>query len=75
MSWWNQLPLCVSHLLQITGLFLMVSPWCKVQCERDLHGILKAKTLEWVVIPFSKGSSQLKDRTQVSYIAGRFFTV
>ena len=33
-------PSCVSHFLQITGLFLMVSPWCKVQCERDLHGIL-----------------------------------
>ena len=40
MSWCNQVPSCVSHFLQITGLFLMVSPWCKVQCEWDLHGIL-----------------------------------
>ena len=40
MSLWNQLPPCVSHLLQITGLFLIVSPWCKVLCEWDLHGIL-----------------------------------
>ena len=38
-------------------------------------GILQARTLEWVAIPFSKGSSQPKDRTQVSCFAGRFFTV
>ena len=31
-----------------------------------IHGILQAKILEWVAIPFSKGSSQLKDGTQVS---------
>ena len=35
----------------------------------DAHGIL-----EWVVFPFSRGSSQLRDRTQVSCIAGGFFT-
>ena len=38
-------------------------------------GILQARILEWVAIPFSRGSSQLKDRTNVSCIAGRFFTV
>ena len=38
-----------------------------------LHGILQARILEWVVIPFSRGTSQPKDRTQVSHIAGRFF--
>ena len=37
------------------------------------HGILQARILEWVVIPFSRGSSRPKDRTQVSYIAGSFF--
>ena len=75
MSWWNQLPLCVSHLLQITGLFLMVSPWCKVQCERDLHGILQARILEWVAILFSRGSSQSRDWAQVSCIASRLFII
>ena len=30
------------------------------------HGILQPRRLEWVVIPFSRGSSQLRDRTQVS---------
>ena len=41
--------------------------------EYIVHGILKAKILEWVVFPFSRGSSQLRDRTQVSRIAGGFF--
>jgi len=37
--------------------------------------ILQARILEWVVVfLFSKGSSQPRDQTQVSYIAGRFFT-
>ena len=38
-----------------------------------VHGI-KARILEWVAFPFSRGSSQPRDRTQVSHIAGRFFT-
>ena len=40
-----------------------------------VHGILQARILEWVAIPFSRGSSQPRDRTQVSRIAGRFFTI
>ena len=39
-----------------------------------VHGILQARVLEWVAFPFSRGSSQPRDRTQVSHIAGRFFT-
>ena len=39
-----------------------------------VHGILQARILEWVAFPFSRGSSQLRDQTQVSRIAGRFFT-
>ena len=39
------------------------------------HGILHARILEWVMIPISRGSSQPRDRTQVSRIAGEFFTV
>ena len=41
----------------------------------SVHGILQARILEWVAIPFSRGSSQPRDRTQVSHIAGGFFTV
>ena len=39
-----------------------------------VHGILQARILEWVAFPFSRGSSQPRDRTQVSCIASRFFT-
>ena len=42
-------------------------------CLRPLytvHGILQARILEWVVFPFSMGSSQSRNRTRVSYIAG-----
>ena len=38
------------------------------------HGILQAGILGWVAFPFSRGSSQPRDRTQVSHIAGGFFT-
>ena len=41
----------------------------------SIHGILQARILEWVAISFSRGSSQLRDRTQVSCTAGRLFTV
>ena len=41
----------------------------------SVHGIFQARILEWVVISFSRGSSQPRDWTQVSCIAGRFFTV
>ena len=39
-----------------------------------VHGILQARILEWVVFPFSRGSSQTRDQTQVSHIASGFFT-
>ena len=41
----------------------------------SVHGILQARILEWVAISFSRGSLQPRDRTQVSHIAGGFFTV
>ena len=40
----------------------------------SVHGILQAKILEWVAMRSSRGSSQPRDQTQVSHIAGRFFT-
>ena len=39
-----------------------------------VHRILQARILEWIAFPFSRGSSQLRDRTQASRFAGRFFT-
>ena len=43
---------------------LFVTPWT----------VIHARILGWVDFPFSRGSSQTKDRTQVSHIAGGFFT-
>ena len=40
----------------------------------SVHGILQARILEWVAIPFSRGSSQLRDPIQVSHFTGRFFS-
>ena len=39
----------------------------------SVHGILQVRILEWVAISFSRGSSQPRDRTRVSCIAGGFF--
>ena len=40
-----------------------------------VHGIFQARILEWAAISFSRGSSQPRDRTLVSCIAGRHFTI
>ena len=40
-----------------------------------VYGILQARILQWVAYPFSRGSSQPRDQTWVSCIAGRFFTI
>ena len=42
--------------------------------DYTVHGILQTIILEWVAFPFSRGSSQHRDRTQVSCIACGFFT-
>ena len=41
----------------------------------SVHGILQARILAWVAIPFSRESFQLRAQTHVSCIEGRFFTV
>ena len=41
----------------------------------SVHGILQARILQWVAIPFCRGSSQPRDRTEVSCLSGRFFTI
>ena len=57
---------------------MKVAQSCPTLCDPmdyTVHGILQARILEWVVaFPFSRGSSQPRDRTQVSLIAGGFFT-
>ena len=49
---------------------------CPTLCNPiyTVHGILQARLLEWVAFPFSRGSSQPRERTQVSHIAAGFLT-
>ena len=58
-----------------------IAQWCLTLCDlmrcslpgSSVHGILQARILEWIAIPFSRGSSQPRDGAQVSHIAGTFF--
>ena len=66
-------------MLYIPGKLLQLCPTLcdPMDCSlpgSSVHGILQARVLDWVAMPFSRGSSQPKDRTQVSHIVGRFFT-
>ena len=49
---------------------MKVSQSCPTLNPMDytIHGILQARILEWVAFPFSRGSSQPRDQTQVSRI-------
>ena len=52
--------------------------WDPMDCSlsgSSVHGIFQARILEWVAISFSRGSSQPRDQTQLSYIAGWVFTI
>jgi len=51
------------------------TPWTVAPPGTCVHGISQARILERVAIPFSRGSSRSRDQTQVSCIAGRFFTI
>ena len=60
-------------LLSHVWLFAEPMDYSPLGCS--VQGILQAKILKWVAIPFSRGSSQPRDQTWVSRIAGRSFTV
>ena len=50
---------------------VQLCPTLRDPMDCKVHGLLQARILEWVIFPFS---SQPSDQTQVSRIAGRFFT-
>ena len=73
-----KLPLSLeSQRLNYLG--LLIIHLCPTVCDptdcsppgSSVHGILQARTLEWAAIPFSRGSSQPMDRTQVSCTTGK----
>ena len=65
----------MNFLLQVQVKATQLCPTLGNSMDYTIHGILQARILEWVAVPFSRGSSQHRDRTQVSCIAGRFFTI
>ena len=81
-QWWSKVNILVAQLC-----LTLCDPMNCSPPGSSVHGILPARTLEWLAIPFSKGSSQPRDQTQVSCIVGdwntfltvqnpgRFFTV
>ena len=79
---------CLLHLLHLQTGSLLPAPlwdWKLLSCVWDpmdcrlpgssVHGILLARIPEWVAVPFSRGSSQPRDQTWVSCIAGRYFII
>ena len=56
--------------MSLSCVWLFATPWTIAQ-DFPVYGILQARILEWVALPFSKGSSQ----SRVSHTAGRFFTI
>ena len=63
------------YLVAQSCLTLWDPPWSAPHQAPLVMGILQARILEWVAILFSSGSSQPRGGTQVSRMAGRFFTV
>ena len=60
-----------------SGVKVKVAQSCLTLCnpmDYTVNGILQARIPQWVAIPFSRGSFQPRDQTQVSHIAGGFFT-
>ena len=77
----NCLPPRIETRLPLLGVLKLsevkVSQSCPTLCDPvdyTVHGILQARILEWVEVPFSRRSSQPRNGTQVSHIAGGFFT-
>ena len=54
---------------------LFVTPWTIARQASLSMGILQTRILEWVAMSSSRGSSQPRDKTQISHIAGGFFTI
>ena len=62
----------------LNGNKVKVAQYCPTLCnpvDYTVHEVIQVRILEWVALPFSRGSSQPRDQTQVSHTAGRFFTI
>ena len=73
MESYSQTSLCCVCVVQ--SCLILCNPMDYSLPDSSAHGILQARILKWVAIPFSRGSSQPRDRIWVSRIEGRLFTV
>ena len=60
--------------VSLSRIRLFATPWTVAHQAPLSMGVLQARILEWVAMPSSRGFSHPRDQTQVSCIAGRFFT-
>ena len=80
-------PIFFMHSSVRPSVFPSISYWTEVKVKAAqlcltlcnpmdciVQELLQARILEWVAFPFSRGSSQPRDKTQVSWIVGQFFT-
>ena len=80
LSLWS--PANLYQIFYFLCVFCVSDSVCLILCDTincslphsSIHGILQARILEWIAMPFSRGSSWPRDQTQVSCIADRFFT-
>ena len=59
--------LCCAKSLQLC--LTLCDPMDYCPSESSVHGILQARILNWVSMPFSRGSSRNRDQTQASYVS------
>ena len=72
-----------SIVLLLRATKVSVTQLCPTLCDSidyslpgsSFHGIFQARILERIAISFSRGSSQPRDQSQVSHIAGKFFPI
>ena len=57
------------HAKSLQSCLMLCDPMDHSPAGPSVHGILQARILEWVAMPFSRGSSQPGDRTRVSYVS------
>ena len=77
MLFLHHLPWCPPTLNILTCVHAQLLPLCPTLCDpmdcsppgSSFHGFLQARILEWVAVPFSRGSSRPRDQTHVSYVS------
>ena len=79
----NNVSIYMFNIIMLNCICVLVAQSCPTLCDpmdcsppgSTVHGILQARILEWVAIPFSRGSSWPRNQSWVSFIAGGFLTV